>query len=272
MQNVPWCCYHGRNAESWTLSLSRNLHFKWSVKSKRVFWLQDTIVYRTLFRKRASVWHQASLPSLHLEQQTMAVFSVGNNVAAQDNSSNWWWTKCCPIYLLDRWVIHLTFHSAIVRFSLSSALALMRTWPTTKSTGWSGSSVSQLFSFPMLWSLMLHTWCHVLEWEKMSIFSPFNCSRLFGNIGDQNYSDESKHGAELHLRRGTQGENTWQGQVSVAPLQKQDTFPHRTELLPRQGQQIREERKEIGAHERTSHSNDKSKSPPILTYAEGFHM
>lgn len=130
MQNVPRRCYHERNAECRTLGLRRNVHFKWSVKSKRVLWLQGTTVYRTLFRKGVSVWHQASLPSLHLGQQTMTVFSVGNNVAAKDNSSNWWWTKCYPTYLIYIcayiyiWVIHLTFHSFIMRFSLLSPLAL----------------------------------------------------------------------------------------------------------------------------------------------------
>lgn len=123
-QSVPRRCYHERNAESWTLGLRRNLRFKWSVKSKWVLWLQDTIAYRTLFRKGASVWHKASLPSLHLGQQTMTVFSVGNNVAGKDNSSNWWWTKCYPIYLLDIWVFHLTFHSFTMRFSLLSSLSL----------------------------------------------------------------------------------------------------------------------------------------------------
>lgn len=55
-------------------------------------------------------------------------------------------------------------------------------------------------------------------------------------------------GAELRLRTVTQGENTCQDQASIAPLQKPDTSPHRTELLLRQSQQIREGRKEIGAH------------------------
>lgn len=59
---------------------------------------------------------------------------------------------------------------------------------------------------------------------------------------------ESTGVGELRLRTVTQGENTCKDQASVAPLQKQDTFPHRTELLPRQSQHIREGRKEIEAH------------------------
>lgn len=272
MQNIQWCCYHERNAGSWTLSLRRDLHFKWSVKSKQVFWLQDTIVCRTLFRKRASVWHQASLPSLHLEQQTMAVFSVGNNVAAQDNSSNWWWTRCCPTYLYDIWVIHLTFHSVIVRFSLLSPLALMRTWPTTKV-----HRMIRLFGIIALlcFHAMAPNASYIVScaWRGENVnFLPFQLFSSIWKYWIQSYSDESKHGAELHLRRVTQGENTCQGQASVALLQKQDTFPLRTELLPRQSQQIRKGRKEMGAHERISHSNDKSKSDTILNYAEGFHM